>query len=483
MRGRSPPPPPPAARPETPLTPFPPLTTHPHPVGGGGSLVLTFFPPFLFWVPMQKKSMSKRKRLEVENSYSGFKPPSSPCPAKVDVTHSDITPKQFFDEYVSKRRPVLLDGVLTDEGWRGSQWTIKHLAEKAGEASVRVEHRKDAEGRFGCGKEKTMRFGEFLEEMKKKNDLLYLSTQDLSVSIDGRPGIISPPLSLLKEDFPLRPSLMGGLIPQNINLWMGCTRHGAPASSGLHHDFHDNLYILVQGSKKFRLYSPADAGRMHTVGDMVSVHPNGLINYTGQPTRQDGSDMDAERALVAAEKLESAVEASKQDDSDVDEQAIMDAMDAVLDAEYGDAVEAEEGSSSDDEEEGLPDDAHATEATGMAKGGGSLGAPMPKNFSHIDLYRPAQEIEEQFPDFAGVACMEVEVKPGQMLFLPCGWFHEVSSESGDEGGVHQAINYWFHPPDSHSFERPYKSRFWEKDWTAREQDGFVEGLVCPGPQL
>ena len=30
----------------------------------------------------------------------------------------------------------------------------------------------------------------------------------------------------------------------------------ASSSSGLHHDFHDNLYILLRGRKRFHLWSP-----------------------------------------------------------------------------------------------------------------------------------------------------------------------------------------------------------------------------------
>ena len=38
-------------------------------------------------------------------------------------------------------------------------------------------------------------------------------------------------------------------------------RSAEGSSSGLHHDFHDNLYILLRGQKRFRLFSPADAHR------------------------------------------------------------------------------------------------------------------------------------------------------------------------------------------------------------------------------
>ena len=69
----------------------------------------------------------------------------------------------------------------------------------------------------------------------------------------GRPRLMSAPLDRLRGDFPLRPRLMSGMVPHNMNLWMGYSREGS--SSGLHHDFHDNLYILLRGRKKFRYSS------------------------------------------------------------------------------------------------------------------------------------------------------------------------------------------------------------------------------------
>ena len=109
---------------------------------------------------------------------------------------------------------------------------------------------------------------------------------------------------------------------------------------------------------------------------------------------------------------------------------------------------------------------------------------------------------------------EVTLKEGEMLWLPAGWFHEVTSAStststststsasngrasdsgvgaaaadegpGGVGGVgggasggsaeadggrtgHMAMNYWFHPPDTANFEKPYAGEFWPYDWSTR----------------
>jgi hypothetical protein len=56
--------------------------------------------------------------------------------------------------------------------------------------------------------------------------------------------------------------------------------------------------------------------------------------------------------------------------------------------------------------------------------------------------------------------MVCEVNAGEMLYLPAGWFHEVTSFGGASSGGHFAFNYWMHPPDHldphHGFASPYR---------------------------
>lgn len=65
--------------------------------------------------------------------------------------------------------------------------------------------------------------------------------------------------------------------PLQINLWMGVSESGS--SSGLHHDFHDNLYVLLRGRKRFRLFDPSMAAAMYLHGTLAHVHANGRIVY------------------------------------------------------------------------------------------------------------------------------------------------------------------------------------------------------------
>lgn len=93
--------------------------------------------------------------------------------------------------------------------------------------------------------------------------------------------------------------------------------------------------------------------------------------------------------------------------------------------------------------------------------------------------------------------METTVRAGEIIFLPAGWFHEVSSsgsgavkkkekqngdddvadakkknQEGDQRNTqHAALNYWFHPPVfGADFATPYgeKQEMWEQDWSSWE---------------
>ena len=65
-------------------------------------------------------------------------------------------------------------------------------------------------------------------------------------------------------------------------------------------------------------------------------------------------------------------------------------------------------------------------------------------------------------EISGADChpAQVDLAAGDLLYLPCGWFHDVTSYA-----EHRALNYWFHPPDQPSFEAPYSAaEFWEEEW-------------------
>ncbi len=382
---------------------------------------------------------------------------------------SRISPSEFFAKYVVPRQPVVLTSVAEDKNWKGNEkWTNDYLKSCAGEGIVRVEYRNHPTGRFGMGQEKQMKFGDFVDLIAAGDALHYLTTQDLKLDEEGRPGIMSPPVTELfaAGDFSLRPRLLPHLVLFNANVWFGNSPDGS--SSGLHHDFHDNLYILLRGKKRFRLYSPADALNMYTTGKIVKVHENGRINYDGALTRADGADPIADAAAEAALEqeraeldLEAAEASGDQGRIARAEGRVEKAMDVVLsiqmnDDAFGDMVE------------GSADGQEASSSEGS-----------PLNFCKVDPNLSPSVLADKFPKFLQAKETFCEVNAGEMLYLPAGWFHEVTSCNAsplstgkNEKGGHLAFNYWFHPPDnvgngSGSFARPYTSDFWKNDFAMR----------------
>jgi len=257
-------------------------------------------------------------------------------------------------------------------------------------------------------------------------------------------------------------------------------------------------YVLLRGRKRFRLFSPADAHRMYTYGRICRVHPNGRINYQGEiSTTPDGrthvdctaealrlarkAQRRAERRLAEAEDAATAEDAAKVavvSAAATASAAVEDAeneLDVAMDAAVRAAVIHERAcrkasaqrsmapSAADNPEARAapPSFSRITDLTaqlrmrsqarrardnGQDRGGGRQGDGQGGSGAGGG---------ESHPLLEGASLSSFTLEAGQMLYMPAGWFHEVSSS-----GSHCAINYWFHPP-------PYSATaksFWEREW-------------------
>ncbi len=458
------------------------------------------------------------------NHYKGWLVPNSnyQIPIIGDDNDEDLEPRKFYEKYVRRRRPVVIRRKnLPNELEYLNRWMSSNedMLQKAGDEIIMVEKRPDKKDSFGRGNEVSMSFSKFLELVQDKGDTLhYLTTQDVEANRDGRPELMSPFMKKLHSSennnherngsFPLQPTITGNLVPQNINLWMGNSLDGA--SSGLHHDYHDNLYVVLRGTKQFRLYSPADTHNMYTRGKLVKVHTNGRINYEGEVTTAYGADPssyaaalaqaakeEAEERLVAAEK---AVEEGKPGaEQELEEaEAMLDkAMEAILDAEQEDDDDEE------DEDAFCLETAKEEDVVGMTCNADELSASSgeeqeeqdemdengtndglrrivdktvknPNNFSKVDpsILDNMPRLQTDFPKILEAKAAFCECHAGDILYLPASWFHEVRSISKNETSTiakgHMAFNYWFHPPDAENdFDNPYTTDFWPNDFKDR----------------
>jgi len=166
----------------------------------------------------------------------------------VEVVDKTISSSDFFERFIKTRKPAKLTNFEPFVKF----WTNDELKTAAGSDIIKCEVRNGSEG-FGLGNECSMYFSEFIQRIEKGDQSLYLTTQDLEYTLEGIPSLFSAPISSLIDDIPMIPGLMGNLIPQNINLWLGSST--ISSSSGLHHDYHDNLYILMRGHKSIDLYT------------------------------------------------------------------------------------------------------------------------------------------------------------------------------------------------------------------------------------
>ena len=392
----------------------------------------------------------KRPRLgDCTPGYSGWVPaPGERTVAR--VLAGALSPLQFFEQFVAARRPVVIEGGLDDSPAPGS-WTDDYLRERAGDTEVRVERRRSAAVSFGGHSHERLRFAAVLDALAAGDETLYLTTEATAFDDDGRLRVVSPPLPLLLDDLQLRPRLAGRLVPVAVNMWLG--RSAAGASSGLHHDWHDNFYQLMRGAKSFELFAPSETARLYPYGEVARVHANGRINYVGALSRADGADaadvarvarLDVEQAELRVAAAEAAVAASEPGAAASlrsAETLLEQALEASIAAGGGpDFEEVVEEDDDDDDDDAEP----------------------PPHFSRCGGRVQALESPEQFPLFCEAVSLTAELRAGDALYLPCGWWHEVTSW----GHSHLALNWWFAPPDTSRFEAPYsdKDELWERDF-------------------
>lgn len=252
---------------------------------------------------------------------------------------------------------------------------------------------------------------------------------------------------------------------------MGRSKEGS--SSGLHHDYHDNIYNLVRGRKLFRLFSPDQAEYLATNGTIDRVYFNGRISYAG-----DEVEVHADGRPINDDS-----EADEIDDNDDTGVVIGKGFDYISsddeDRLFEDANDDEEFLDDFNEDIDDNDKEDASKRDEGIRGINNKSEPIP-SFSRIDLSLPKNTLMSKFPQLRNTIQHSIEVREGQMLYLPAGWFHEVTSFSNDDfcsvaGDInekindklkecHCALNYWFHPPDAlESFSKPYTNDFWKKE--------------------
>ena len=357
-------------------------------------------------------SRKKHKVCAIDNRYTGWCPLTGGKQWLERINAECISAKQFYNRYVKRRMPVILTSSNTE---CLKAFSIEALSSICGDCDVAVE-KADVDsfqpfGRTDAQSRMNMKFSEFLSRMQ--SDELYCSTQPLAEDAQGPVQITSPHVQRLIDRgmIPESLPLMGNLGLHQINAWIGCSEDGA--SSGFHHDFHDNFYLLISGEKQFRISSPNFAATRPTfgckAGQKVVIHPNGLISYVGDLIRSDGA---------------SIIDVLKWKIRQGGNEALQEELEEAILTEMIDSIDPKSCASTD----------------------------QPPSFC-IESTAHGEYISET-------------LKAGEMLYLPAGFFHEVISfNTSVDSNHHLAINYWYYPPTTtHSFEEPYEDNYWEARW-------------------
>jgi hypothetical protein len=240
------------------------------------------------------------------------------------------------------------------------------------------------------------------------------------------------------------------------------------------------------------LFPPTQAPNLYPHGKIDAIHPNGLISYEHNVVRPDGLDArEAVRFRIKALEKKLATTKGRKEKKKL-EAMLGEAIDAEMDllVEEGgdddfagmDLDEDEDGdegwSGDEDSDDAQEDDGSVVSSRSKGKGkaramdedpdeGGepSSFSRIPTSLLHRHLSLPTtaismdSETSTRF-DLSNTSIpFVVEIDPGEMLYLPTSWWHEVTSSSPDnnKSNVHMAFNYWFYPPDGlKDFDEPYQ---------------------------
>jgi hypothetical protein len=254
----------------------------------------------LSFLSKQASMLYKVIESEFTSNYSGFKPAEKTWQPK---RYNKLLSTIEFDDHIARREPFIISlGRELDQqlGWRTQQWRNQtYLFNKVSEKQkVQVEYQRyvaDDHRMMGYGvgnHRKVVTFRDFL--MKKDTSNLFQSY--LNVQLEGLrrdlnphltpklnlstalPAYYSPPLNDLVTDIPL-PSMFVDKDFTQVTMWINsppdnCTY--IKTVSRLHVDATDNLYVLLQGAKRFVVADPSQASRMKTILPTYAVASNGL---------------------------------------------------------------------------------------------------------------------------------------------------------------------------------------------------------------
>ncbi|VWU48269.1 JmjC domain-containing protein, putative [Hepatocystis sp. ex Piliocolobus tephrosceles] len=363
--------------------------------------------------------------MALKNEYSGFcfhKEKSN----NIDVIDEYISAEHFYLNYILKRKPCLLKrkNIIKNK----HNIDIKFLKENIENVPVELEQK--VSNSFGTGEKKKMNFHEFLSLIEKGNTDYYLNTQYIKENAYFPTDFCNSITRQIINYLPKQLEIMGNLEIYQYNIWIG-KNEDKDLKTFLHHDYHDNIYVLLKGKKIFRIYSPNFANLLKMNGNIYRIYNNGLITYSPF-IRSDGSnylDVYKKKMDRVYRDMNIMTKQINKKNNLLKHKAIeqsMDKAEQILNKLEDNILNYKIRKSKFRYKNNARDD-------------------IPNHFCLINTIEKKQE-DDIFTDTTEIQkrYIEVCVDEGDILYLPCGWFHEVKSFSNNE--YHLAFNYWYYPP-------------------------------------
>ncbi|KAK6345668.1 hypothetical protein TWF718_007577 [Orbilia javanica] len=334
---------------------------------------------------MDKGKASKALRALLE-SYASLNHP----PTYIEYLDDPPTPLEFH-QIVSRNRPVIIRNAMNDwPAYTTNKWTPGYLSSKMGEMEVMVAETPKGNADSIVLHEGTKYFVQphtashpfstFLTTLKSSTSNPSPSTVLYAQSQDSNLTSEYLPLSEdIPETIPWASISFSQPFPDATNIWIG-NHHSV---SSLHKDPYQNLYGVILGTKVFYLVSPLG---------VVGVKERKVRSATYVKT---GEGFDIVPDPVSSSSI------NKEGEGEEGEEGMITWPSISLD-EYFSLPESERSIPVED----VPD----TDPWKWTK----LSTPI-----------------------------KVEVKAGEMLYLPALWYHQVAQTVDEVEEVCVAVNYWY----------------------------------------
>lgn len=223
----------------------------------------------------------------------------SPTIPEVIIDDEFKWPLEFYREYVSKSKPLLVKNACRHFD-AINKWNLDYFLRNFSNKTIRVDVTPNGyadaattlkndftpnDRIFLMAEEKQMLMKDFVDSLvrPKENYVCYIQSQNSN---------LTDPLSEFAIDVDAEIKWASEAFnkkPDAINFWMGDSR----AVTSLHKDPYENLYCVVDGYKDFLLISPTDLPfvpyKQFDCGSYVNVTPNGFdltAQYDGEKCRQ-----------------------------------------------------------------------------------------------------------------------------------------------------------------------------------------------------